>query len=31
MTLACTYYFEAIQATVKLLTVINKVALINLH
>lgn len=27
MTLACTYYLEVIQATVKLLTVINKVAL----
>ncbi len=31
MTLAYTYYFEAIQPTVKLLTGINKVALINLH
>lgn len=31
MTLACTYYVEAIQPTVKLLKVINKVALINLH
>lgn len=31
MTLACAYYLEVIQATVKLLTVINKVALINLH